>query len=341
MRAEDASSPILITGAAGFIGGEFARLFADAGRRVAAFDLPGRPVSHLSRAGISLLEGDVTSRADCDRAIAASAPSAVVHCAAAMGGSVPRETFMRVNTSGTATLAEAAAAAGVRRLIYISSVTVHGMPNRRGIAEDLPSRSIGLPYADSKIEAERLLMRLHEEGRIRLTILRPGDVYGPRAGEWVIKLVAAMRSGRMILIGGGRGFVNTTYVENLFDAAAACFSTSRSEGQAYLITDGEPVSWKRYLTALAAAAGVAPPRLSLPTLAAWPLVLAMEAAMSPFGWKPPLGRMGLRLLTSRSSYSIEKAKADLGFSPRISFAEGMDRVAAWIRESEPPRSALR
>ncbi len=333
---EDPSPPsLLITGAAGFIGGEMARRFADRGLSVGAFDLPGRPAAHLEHPRISVLEGDVTSSADCEKALRALRPSAVIHCAALMGVSAPREAFMKVNAGGTQTLAAAAARAGVRRFIYVSSVTVHGMPPRSGIDEDAAIRSIGLPYADSKIAAEEALRRLHERGALAVTILRPGDVYGPRAGEWVIKLVQALRAGRMILIGGGRGLINLTYVDNLTDAAAACLESPAAAGQTYLITDGAPVTWKVYLDRLAAAARTPAPRISVPAAAAWPLVIAMEAVFPLLGRRPPLGRMGLRLLTARCTYSIDKARRGLGWQPAVGFEEGMRRVTDWIASEMP------
>jgi nucleoside-diphosphate-sugar epimerase len=240
-----------------------------------------------------------------------------------------------VNRGGSESLAGAAADAGVRRFIYISSVTVHGMAANDRIDESSPVRSVGLPYADSKIEAERSLEAMHERGRIDLTILRPGDVYGPRAGEWVVKLVQALRARKMILIDGGRGLINTTFVENLADAVLAALSRGESKGRAYLITDGAPVRWKRYLVALSSACGARPPSISIPSALAWPLVVTMEAALSPLGKKPPLGRMGLRLLTARSGYSIERARRELGWSPAVGFDEGMRRVGDWLRQAMP------
>jgi nucleoside-diphosphate-sugar epimerase len=311
-----------------------ARLLAERGRRIIAFDLPGRPVSHLSRGGIDVIAGDVTSRADCERAVSRAAGGPIIHCAALMGGSLPREEAMRINAGGTETMARAAAAGGSKRFIYVSSVTVHGMPAVSGIDETFPIRSMGLPYADSKIAAESGLRRMHEAGGIDLTILRPADVYGPRAGEWVVKLVQALRAGRMILIGGGRGLVNTLYVDNLTDAAESCLDGLGSGGT-YLISDGRPVSWRRYLEALAAAARTRPPRISIPAFAAWPIVAAMEPLFALAGRKPPLGRLGLRLLTSRCSYSIDRAKRDLGWRPIVGFEEGMRRVADWIARELP------
>ncbi len=327
--------PLLITGAAGFIGGEMARHFASRRLRVVGSDLHGKPADHLSPFGVPLLPGDVTRREDCDRLLRETQPRAIVHCAAAMGGAVPREEFMRVNLGGTKVLLESAVAAGVRRFVFISSVTVHGMPSRSGVTEESGYRSIGLPYADSKIATEELLRAHHGRGDLEVTILRPADVYGPRSGEWVVKLVEALRSRKMVLIGGGRGLINLTYVDNLSDAVLACLAAPSTAGRDYLVTDGAPVTWRRYLADLARAAEAPPPRVSVPLALAWPLVLAMEAALPLVGRKPPLGRMGLKLLSSRTSYSIEKARRELSWSPAVDYTEGMKRVVTWIREAMP------
>ncbi len=326
---------ILITGAAGFIGGEMARHFASKGLRVAGSDLPGKPADHLARHAVPLFPADVTRREDCDRLLRDVSPRAIVHCAAAMGGSVPRAEFMRVNVGGTSALSAAATAAGVRRFVFISSVTVHGMPARSGVTEDSGVHSIGLPYADSKITTEEVLRSHQARGDLDVTILRPADVYGPRSGEWVVKLVEMLRARKMILIGGGAGLVNLTYVDNLSDAVLASLALPSTFGEPYLITDGAPVTWKRYLADLAQAASAPPPRLSIPLALAWPLVVAMEATLPLAGKRPPLGRMGLRLLSSRTSYSIDKARRELGWKPAIGYEEGMRRVAAWIREAMP------
>jgi nucleoside-diphosphate-sugar epimerase len=330
-----AGKEILITGAAGFIGGEMARHFSSQGRSIAAFDLPGRPVAYRDLQGIRTFEGDITDPADCRELLKSSSPDVIVHCAAAMGGSTPREEFMRVNLGGTRNLAEAAIASGIRRFIFISSVTVHGMPPRPGIDESSPIKSIGLPYADSKIATEAALLDYQNRGQLDVTILRPADVYGPRSGEWVVKLVHSLREGKMILIGGGRGLVNLTYVDNLSDATAACIERDESIGESYLVSDGEPVTWKKYLAALSRACGAKEVRISIPEVAAWPLVYAMEAVFPLLGRKPPLGKLGLRLITSRSAYDISKAREGLDWYPAVSFDEGMTKVADWIQKAMP------
>lgn len=326
--------PSVVTGAAGFIGARTAVRLAESGQLVVGLDLPGRDSTPLREARIPLHEADISDPGALGSALAGLQPGLVVHCAAFMGGASDPATYQRVNVEGTRHVAAWAAAAGAARLIYISSVTVYGLPAAEGVDEESPQKSVGMPYADSKIEAERVLREFAGRG-LAITILRPGDVYGPRSHEWVTKLVEAMRAGRLPLIGGGRGRVNLTYVDNLVDAIEAAAATPAASGRDYIITDGSPVTWGSYLTALAAAAGCRPPRLSVPSSVAWGLAVALEGAGRLTGRRPPLSRLGMRLLTSRTGYDISRARRELGWEPRVGFEEGMRRVAGWI-EGDPP-----
>src|SRR5262245_26699268 len=205
MAAEEIG-PVLVTGAAGFIGGHVAARLARAGLPVVALDLPGCSWAHLEGLGLERREADIADAEALQRALSGVAAHSVVHCAALMG-SGDRDAIFRANVLGTRHIGAWAAGVQAARLIYLSSVTVHGLVPVRGIDEDTPFARIGMAYADSKMDAESEVARLHHQG-IRWTILRPGDVYGPRAGEWVVKLVTSMRQGRMALIGGGAGLVN-------------------------------------------------------------------------------------------------------------------------------------
>lgn len=318
----------VVTGAAGFIGGRVAQKFAETGRPVVAMDLPGTSFAHLDDA-ITTLRADITNAAGLESALAGLKPGLVVHCAALMGGWGKPEAYERVNVDGTRNVCRWAGNNQASRLIYMSSVTVYGLPPRTGVDEETPFRSIGLPYADSKMKAEQVVRAAHEEG-LAATILRPGDVYGPRAHEWVVKLVDSMKANRMILIGGGSGVVNTTYVDNLVDAVEAAETRAESAGRDYIITDGPPTTWKDYLQALAEAAEVRAPRISLPTLFAWPLVIGLETAGRITGARPPLTRMGLRLLTTRVSYDIARARRELNWEPRVDLSRGMSAVGRWL-----------
>lgn len=322
---------VVVTGAAGFIGGRLAERYAATGRRVVAIDLPGREFGPARAAGADCREADVTDTAGLRRALDGVRPGLVVHCAALMGGWGDPSSYQRVNVEGTRHVAGWAGASGAARFVYVSSVTVYGMPPRTAIDEEAPLIRIGLPYADSKIQAEGAVRRAHAGG-LPCTILRPGDVYGPRAGEWVVKLVEAMRARRMPLIAGGSGYINTTYVDNLADAVEAAASRPAAAGRVYNVTDGAPTTWRTYLDALASAAHLSSPRLSIPSSVAWPAVLGLEAAGALLRRRPPLTRMGLRLLTARCSYSIDRARKELSWEPRIDLQAGMTRVGAWLRD---------
>jgi nucleoside-diphosphate-sugar epimerase len=326
--------PVLVTGAAGFIGGHVAARLARAGSPVVALDLPGSDWGHLhGLAGLQTREADIADAEALERALSECAAGAVVHCAALMGSAAP-EAIHRANVVGTHNIGAWAAAHKATRFVYLSSVTVHGLVPVRGIDEDTPFARIGMPYADSKMDAESEVARLHHQG-IRWTILRPGDVYGPRAGEWVLKLVAAMRQGRMALIGGGSGLINITHVDNLADAIEAALRAPQAAGRVYLITDGEPVTWKRYLDALASTAGCAPATRSIPTWIAWPATTAFSMLSRLTGWRPPITPLGLRLMTARCSYSIDRARRELHWTPRVTFEAGMEEIGRWLKSSVP------
>ncbi|HET9480739.1 MAG TPA: NAD(P)-dependent oxidoreductase, partial [Candidatus Polarisedimenticolia bacterium] len=155
-----ATGRTLVTGAAGFIGGRVALRQAAAGRDVIALDLPGRPADHLQSVTIRL-EADITRPDSLDAALKDARIDLVVHCAALMGGWGSPDEYRRVNVDGTRNVLAWAAATGVRRFIYISSVSVYGMPAVTGIDETRPFRHIGLPYGDSKMEAERAVLQHH------------------------------------------------------------------------------------------------------------------------------------------------------------------------------------
>ena len=164
---------VLVTGAAGFIGGRVAQRLRDAGHRVVALDLAGRSRTHLSGSGIEFKEADITDAAAVSHALSGVHVSWVVHCAALMGGWGAPEEYLRVNVEGTRHVASWAASTGVTRFLYISSVSVYGMPPVEGITEETPFLHIGLPYGDSKIAAETLVREFHSAG-LPCTILRPG-----------------------------------------------------------------------------------------------------------------------------------------------------------------------
>jgi 2-alkyl-3-oxoalkanoate reductase len=150
----------------------------------------------------------------------------------------------------------AAQAVGVRRLIYLSSASVHGQAPSAGTDESSPlSTRQSVPYNNAKVLAERVLRKLRDKGTVEVVILRPGIVFGPRS-SWTGGLADEILSGRAYLVDGGGGICNSTYVDNLAHAIFLALTAADVDRQAFLIADRETITWRDFYAPLAKALGM-------------------------------------------------------------------------------------
>jgi nucleoside-diphosphate-sugar epimerase len=167
-------------------------------------------------------------------------------------------------------------------------------------------------------------------------VLRPGFVYGPRDRTLLPKIIDNLRRRQVRYIGTGRRTLNTIYVGNLVDAVFLALEKPQAVGQVYNLTDGEPVSRRRFLEALIQGLDLPKP-LPVPV----PLFVARVMAMMHEGWArrrgaaepPAVTQAAVKFLGLDLDFSIEKAKRELGYRPRTSFDEGMRQTVAWYREN--------
>jgi nucleoside-diphosphate-sugar epimerase len=153
----------------------------------------------------------------------------------------------------------AAAVAGVRRLVYLSSSVVHGHNPAPGINET-SELVINQPfeYNVSKVMAEHLLAELSRDGKVETVVLRPCIVFGPRSELWTAQLASQLLLKTAYLVEGGRGICNTIYVDNLVNAMWLASSASGAAGHSFLLTDGERVTWRDLYLSVAAAVNADP-----------------------------------------------------------------------------------
>lgn len=146
--------------------------------------------------------------------------------------------------AGAKALIPAAKAAGVRRVVYLSSASVHGQNPMPGSDETTPlSDHQEMAYNNAKVHAEQRLFADSERYGIELFVLRPSIVFGPR-DRWISTLVGDLERGMAWLIENGQGICNTIYVDNLIEAVRCCISaSSEAAGQPYLVGDAEEISW--------------------------------------------------------------------------------------------------
>jgi nucleoside-diphosphate-sugar epimerase len=299
---------------------------------VRALARPDSDTDLLRDLGADIVPGDLTQP---DRlAEAVRGAHHVFHCAAKVGDWGPVEDYRRVNVEGTRALLEACRGADLRCFVHLSSLGVYAARHHHGTdeSEPLPDRHID-GYTQSKVESERLALSYHQQHRLPVVVLRPGFIYGPRDRTVLPQLIDNLRRRRVRWLGGGRGLMNTIYVGNLVDALFLPLEKEQARGQVYNLTDGERVTKRQFLEALADGAGVPrPPWLGVPLWLARVLAHAMEKRARARGdaQPPRLTMARLKFLGLNLDFSIEKAKRELGYQPRFSFARGMAATVAWL-----------
>jgi nucleoside-diphosphate-sugar epimerase len=259
----------------------------------------------------------------------------VFHVAARVGVWGPGNAYQRTNVLGTQHVLAACRAHEVPRLVYTSTPSVvHGGIDIEGGDESLPyAETFSSHYPRTKAIAERMVLAADGE-RLSTLALRPHLVWGPGDNQLVPRIVARGRAGRLRLIGDRPNVIDTVYVDNAADAhlAAADRLTpgAACAGKAYVVSNGEPLPLAEITNGILAAAGLLPVTKRIPV----PLAIALGglAELVYAGLRirsePPLTRFLARQLSSAHWFDIWAARRDLGYEPRVSIAEGLERLAA-------------
>ncbi len=320
----------LVTGATGFIGGHLVMRLCSMGLKVRALVRNPDKASSLAELGIELISGDLCDAESVGKAIEGA--TRVFHCAGLVSDWGTRQEFHAANVVGTRNVARAAADAGVRSMVHLSSASVYGYPRIKNITEQAPLRSRSIPYIESKIQAEYEIRQANETQGLRSTILRPVMVFGPQCQNYVGEVTRHLRSGSMLLLDGGRHVAGLAYVENVVDAILQASETPEALNQVLNICDELPVTWKEYIDCLADGIGVRRVRFTLPTRVAYPLAMAMETAGKALRRerRPLLTRLAVLELGQPQVYDIGLARRILGFTPRVSYDEAMHLTLDWI-----------
>jgi nucleoside-diphosphate-sugar epimerase len=308
---------VAVTGAGGFIGGGVAAALARKGARVVGLDVAPAALARIEALGAQPVLADVTDRDALAEALGGC--ELVVHTAALVHEWGEMREFTRVNVGGTRNVL---AAAGARRVVHVSSVVVYGYDDPSEQGEDAPRRACGIPYIDTKSASDRLAC---ECGAV---VVRPGDVYGPGGTQWVVRLAELARARRLALPTSGVGVMLPVFVDDLVEAILLALERGEA-GRAYTAWDGSPVGFDEYFTRIARIAGGELRRVPRPALE---LSAALaEAWARARGRPPPFTRRSLTFVERRGTASTARARAELGWEPRVTLDEGLRRVEAWLR----------
>jgi len=231
---------VLVTGASGFIGGRLVERLVRQGADVRVLVRNPASAARLARFPLTFHLGDVTNAADLEKAVQGC--ELVFHCAYGTTGSQKRRAW--VNRVGTERTLEAAHKAGVKRVVYLSTLMVYGQTADGDLDETAPRRRFGNAYSDSKLDAEGIALQYSRSGRVPVTILQPTAVYGPYGGVWTAQSLAALKTGRVILVNGGDGLANAVYVDDLVSAMLLAAEKDAAVGEAFLISGPDAVTWR-------------------------------------------------------------------------------------------------
>jgi nucleoside-diphosphate-sugar epimerase len=227
--------------------------------------------------------------------------------------------YRALNTLGALRLAEAAAAAGVRRFVFLSSVRVHGERSTGAPFDEASPLVAEDPYGRSKADAERGLATLAAAGRLQPVILRPPLVYGPGARGNFARLVAMVARGVPLPLGAVRNCRSLVFVGNLVDAVARSLDHPAAAGETFIVSDGEDLSTPELVRHIARALDKPARLVPVP-----PALLRLGGTLA--GRADDAARLLDDLVVDGS-----KIRACLGWSPIFSLDEGLDETAAWYR----------
>lgn len=332
----------LVTGATGFIGGYVAQRLVREGYRVRCLVRTTSDTSLLEKFDVELLSGDLTSAGSV--ASAANGCRFVMHCGALVSDWATIDEIKRVNVLGTRNVLAASVAASVERFLHFSTTDVYGYPGVPGTDETCVPPGFSNWYSQTKRAAEAEVRGVEEASPLEVVILRPATVYGPRSEDVVGEMARAICAGQMLLVDGGRALAGLCYAENVVDAALLALRKDAAAGEAFNLTDGLDVTWRRFLGDIADGLGCPPARWSLPYGIAYGLALSLECGYrllrrsAGLRIRPLLSRQAVHVLGRNQDFSNRKAREQLGWEPRISYRAGLEATLRWLREDYLPSS---
>lgn len=313
-----AINKIIVTGANGFVGRALCNVLIANGQQVVACARNAGSIAGQNFVTLPTINGAI------DWQHMLTEARVVVHLAARVHvmqdtAENPLVEFQEINLHGTTNLARQAAAAGVRRFIYVSSIKVNGEATTVKPFTESDAPAPQDPYALSKWQAEEALREISRETGMEIVIVRPPLVYGPGVKANFLSLLRLVDKALPLPLGNIDNRRSMIYVGNLIDALMQCAIHPAAAGQTYLVSDGEPISIGSLVRMLANSLN-RPCRL-LPIPLSW-----LKLVSGLLGKKAVLDR-----LTESLAIDDSKIRRDLNWQPPFTVEQGLKATAEWYR----------
>jgi nucleoside-diphosphate-sugar epimerase len=326
----------LVTGATGLLGSHIVEQLRRRDLPVRVLVRPGSDRAWLETQELEFAQGDITDPPSLKRAC--EGVDVVYHSAAKVGDWGPWQEFQRITIDGTRNVVEAAVAAGVRRLVHISSISAYGYytdPIEVDETFDLGYKLYRWAYySKSKVEAERIVWEAYRAGRIELTVIRPAWIYGERDRTTIARLYRMVKSGQAKILGRGDNRLNVVYAGNIAEAAITAAAMPEANGQAFNCSNDGCITQQEYFDLLARAIGAPPVTRHVPYRLAYFAGFVLECVGHLFRWQRPpfITRYAVWLMGRRSYFSAEKARRVLSWQPTVTYDAGVPATVRWYRQ---------
>ena len=321
----------LVTGATGQLGSHIVEQLRAAGESVRVLVRPGRDLTFLRQQGAEIVEGDLHDADAVKRA--AQGATIVYHSAAKVSDWGPWSEFEKEAVTSTRNVVEACQSAGVSRLLHVSSISVYGHPKVAGGAKITEETPLGQGfwmwdyYPRAKLIAEQIAREYSAT-----TTIRPSWLYGPRDRITIPRVIPALMQQKAPIIGSGENYLNIIYAGDVAAGIILAANHPDAIGQAYNMCSEGEVKQKDLLNALTDA-------LSLPRVTKhvpyglairYAFVLEAIAKLLRRSKPPTITRRAIYLIGRSTQYSTQKARAQLGWQPRVNIQEGIRRTLEWF-----------
>lgn len=331
--------PVLVTGATGFIGSRVVHKLLQKGIAVKALALPDETVPAEWADKVEIIRGSISNSPAVGKAVQGT--KTIIHLVAIVTDWGDEKKYWEFTVEGSRLIFEQAVKNNAR-IVLASSIVVYGDKIRtQSCPEETPYGKTFGPYSRTKQAQEKLAWNYYKAKGMKLTVVRPANVYGPRSGPWLHDIINVLRSGSPGLISGGQMNAGLAYVDNVADILILAGSAEKAVGKAYNASDGTDVTWGQYFTDIADMIGLKNPKSIPRPLAAFGAYL-LEGIWKLFGIqkRPLITREALNLIGSDNRIPISRVRDELGYVPQVSYAEGLKLIKEYIdKEFQIPGAA--
>jgi nucleoside-diphosphate-sugar epimerase len=219
----------------------------------------------------------------------------------------------------------------VRRFVHTSSHTVYGLGHGRFLTEEDALRPDPDPYSISKAEGDRLMRRLMLKSAVETVIIRPGTFFGPGDRLHFGRMAQRMKDGKGVIIGRGDNALPFCYVTDVMQGFLLAAYHVKAPGNVFNITNDHPLTQQEMFNAIADAVGGKRPARHLPY---WPIyfgsIVAEKVIARTTRTRPVVTQLGVMMFGTDNHHSIEKARRELGYEPKVDLREGIQLAAEWF-----------